>query len=91
MSKCRPGTIKDIHAIADFLRSVHINGKPLDLPENISELHYNPRNQLNLMKHFDINEVETDARAFDVAEAVSGGLEKKISELDARINSIIKK
>lgn len=87
MSKCRPAVDVHARAITDFLRSVHVNGKPLDLPENIDQVHTNPRNDLNLVRTLDTEDLVQDARTFAVTEELTD----RIEQLDQRLDSILQR
>jgi len=93
MSKCRPEAGFEFAAIADFLRSVHINGKPLELPSTISELHVHPRLSLNMAKSINTASFEHTAAAFDVAESAAAvpaaNLSNRLQLLDERLNTIL--
>jgi hypothetical protein len=91
MSKCRPEAPNNVLAIADFLRAVHINGKPLDLPDQIESIHTNPRNTLNMLRAMDVEELQTEARIFDITEAATDQINERIARLDKRLDSILSK
>jgi len=79
-------------AIAEFLRAVHINGKPLDLPEEISQIHTHPRLTLNLVKTIDTPHLERAAALHDVAEAsatANSQITDRLSQLDRRLEALI--
>lgn len=106
MSKCRPEAAFEFAAIADFLRSVHVNGKPLELPENIDALHVHPRLSLNMARAVATPAFERTAAAFDVAEAAAASpaaataaapaevqvdIRQKLAQLDERLDTILRR
>lgn len=91
MSKCRPQVGISAQAITDFLKSVHVNGKPLELPSKIDSLHVNPRNQLNMMKAIDAKSLEVEAHAADISESLSVDIDERLRRLDARIDEVVRK
>lgn len=89
MSKCRPEVGLQFNAIADFLRSIHINGQPLRLPERIEEIHTHPRLELNMIKAFDVASLEQTANVFEGTEAITGTIQNSIATLDKRLQEVL--
>ncbi|MCG8427780.1 MAG: hypothetical protein MI754_10535 [Chromatiales bacterium] len=91
MSKCNPESATVALAIANFLRSVHVNGKPLDLPDSIEDIHTNPRNQLDMINAIDTTQLKGDVRVFDITNAATEQLNDRMEKLDARLDLILSK
>ncbi len=91
MSKCNPESQTVALAIANFLRSVHINGKPLNLPNEIESVHTNPRNQLEMVESIDTKMLKNDARFFEITQATNEQMNTRMDKLDKRLDAILDK
>lgn len=89
MSKCVPIPPGEMIGLGDFLRSIHINGKPLDLPPTIETIHTNPRNQLNMLQTMNLEELQIQAQVFDMTEASTEQFDERIARLDVRLQEVL--
>lgn len=94
MSKCRPEAGMEFSVIEEFLRAVHINGKTLELPQKIDQIHIHPRLTLTMAHQVATPAFESLAQGFDASDAsqaVQSQLERRMGMLDQRLNDILKR
>lgn len=92
MSKCRPEAGMEFAVIEEFLRAVHVNGKTIELPQKIDQLHIHPRLTLTMAHTVTTPAFESLARGFDAQDAVAGvqqQLDRRMHMLDQRLSDIL--